>query len=190
MARRFPVDDPERRRWQDPERILTLAGIGEGMVFVDVGCGEGYFALPAARRVGPRGRVCAVDISPESIGRLRSRAVEEGLGNITPRTGRAEDTVFCEGCADIVFFGIDLHDFGDPVAVLRNAERMVAPGGRVADLDWKDEPMDLGPPPGIRFSAVKAGRLMESAGLRILSVQEAGPYHYLILAGKRQAAQR
>jgi ubiquinone/menaquinone biosynthesis C-methylase UbiE len=184
MARRFMVDDPDRRKWQEPEKILSLVGLREGMVFVDIGCGEGYFAIPAARRVGAKGRVYAADVNAEAVERLRARAVREGLGNIEARAGEAETTVFCDGCADIVFFGIDLHDFRDPVAVLRNAARMLAPGGRVADLDWKDEPMSLGPPQGIRLSPAKARSLVESAGLRVLSVQDAGPYHYLIMAGK------
>jgi ubiquinone/menaquinone biosynthesis C-methylase UbiE len=84
----------------------------------------------------------------------------------------------------MVFFGIDLHDFGDPVAVLRNARRMLGPEGRLLDLDWKDEPMEMGPPRWKRFSVEKAGSLMESAGLRVLSVRESGPYHYLIIAGR------
>jgi ubiquinone/menaquinone biosynthesis C-methylase UbiE len=187
MARRFLVDDPERRRWQDPEEILSRIGLREGMVFIDVGSGEGYFAIPAARRVGDNGRVFAVDINAEAIGNLRARAEQEGLNNISARAGEAETTMICEGCADIVFFGIDLHDFRDPVAVLRNAGRMIGPEGRVVDLDWKDEPMDLGPPIGIRFSVRKAHSLMESVGLRIQSVRDAGPYHYLIIAGHESA---
>jgi ubiquinone/menaquinone biosynthesis C-methylase UbiE len=184
MARRFMVDDPDRRRWQDPEEILTLIGLGEGMVFVDIGCGEGYFAIPAARRVGPSGKVFAVDINTESIGRLHTRAEEEGMKNLYVQAGEAETTLFCEGCADIAFFGIDLHDFRNPLAVLRNAERMLGPEGRIADLDWKDQPMVLGPPLEKRFSVEKAGNHMETVGLRIVSVQDAGPYHYLIIAGR------
>ncbi|MDD1665264.1 MAG: class I SAM-dependent methyltransferase [Methanomicrobiales archaeon] len=153
------------------------------MVFVDMGCGEGYFAIPAARRVGQRGEVFAVDINAESVERLRTQAKKEGLKNLTSWVGEAEKTCFCEGCADIVFFGIDLHDFRDPVAVLRNAEQMLGLAGRLVDLDWKDEPMEPGPPLGKRFSIGKARSLIESVGLRILSVKEAGPYHYLIIAG-------
>jgi ubiquinone/menaquinone biosynthesis C-methylase UbiE len=154
------------------------------MTFVDVGCGEGYFAIPAARRVRNFGRVYAVDINPESIERLRARAEKEGLANLISQAGGAETTVFCEGCADIVFFGIDLHDFQDPVAVLGNAKRMLGPRGRLVDLDWKDEPMDLGPPQGIRFPVGKARSLIESIGLRIHDVQDAGPYHYMVIAGR------
>ncbi len=179
---RFPVDDPDRRRWQDPGEILSSIGLSEGMTFVDVGCGEGYFAIPAARRVGPRGRVCAVDVNADAVEGLRARAKEEGLDNLHLRVGEAEHTRFCEGCADIVFFGIDLHDFRDPAAVLRNAREMLGPRGIVADLDWKAEPMAMGPPLEKRFPVGKARNLMTSAGLRVRKTTEAGPYHYLIIA--------
>jgi ubiquinone/menaquinone biosynthesis C-methylase UbiE len=183
-TRRFRADDPERRVWQDAEKILTSVGLSEGMVFVDIGCGEGYFAIPASRRVGPRGRVFAVDINAEAVARLEEQAKNEGMANLVLDVNEAENILFCEGCADIVFFGIDLHDFLDPVQVLGNAVRMLKPSGRLADLDWKDQPVDIGPPPEKRFSVEKARHLIEAAGLRIQSVQDAGPFHYLIIAIK------
>ena len=80
MAKRqFRSDDPERRQWQDPEQILSSIGVEPGMVFIDIGCGDGYFALPAARKVGPRGKVYANDIDPGAIERLRIQAEKEGL---------------------------------------------------------------------------------------------------------------
>ena len=183
MSRRqFSPDDPERRQWQDPEGILTLIGVVPGMVFVDMGCGDGYFALPAARRVGRLGSVYASDIDADAVERLRQRAVQEGLENLFTDVKEAEGTVVCEGCADVVFFGIDLHDFRDPAQVLLNAKKMLRPEGRLVDLDWKDQPMPFGLPLEKRFSVDKARNLIGSAGFRVVSVQEAGPYHYLIIA--------
>lgn len=183
-TRRFRADDPERKEWQDPELILPAIGLGEGMTFVDAGCGEGYFALPAARRVGPRGKVFAFDINPDAIAGLKEHAAAENLTNLTADVGAAEDTIACRSCADIVFFGIDLHDFADPAKVLQNAKTMLKPSGRLVDLDWKDFPMDFGPPAGKRFSPEKAKGLIEVAGFTVQSVQDAGPYHYLIIAGR------
>jgi hypothetical protein len=60
---------------------------------------------------------------------------------------------------------------------------MLRPSGRLVDLDWKDIPMDFGPPAEKRFSVAKAKTLIESAGFRILSAEDAGPYHYLIISG-------
>jgi ubiquinone/menaquinone biosynthesis C-methylase UbiE len=182
--RRFLADDPERKEWQDPDAILSSIGLSEGMVFIDIGCGEGYFALPACRRVGKKGAVYAIDINADAVARLQVEAATEGLHNLYADVMAAEKAVICQRCADIVFFGIDLHDLADPLTVLKNAKEMLKQDGRVADLDWKDAPMDVGPPPEKRFSEKKARSLIESAGLAVQSVQDAGPYHYLILAGR------
>jgi ubiquinone/menaquinone biosynthesis C-methylase UbiE len=180
--KQFPANDTERRKWQDPEKILTEIGLAPGMTFVDLGCGDGYFAIPASRLVGPKGRVIAIDIDDGAIGRLRQHAAEEGLSQLSAEVGVAEDTIACEGCADFVFFGINLHDFAYPAQVIRNAKRMLQPSGKLVDLDWKADPMPIGPPLEKRFSIAKAQELIESAGFHIILVAESRPYHYIIIA--------
>jgi ubiquinone/menaquinone biosynthesis C-methylase UbiE len=181
--RRFKSNDPERRQWQDPEEILTSAGLKPGMTFIDIGCGEGFFSIPASHLVGTHGHVIAYDINEEAINYLNNQVREEKLENIESMTGTGEDMVLCNGCADMVFFGIDLHDFDDPEKVLRNAKIMLKPDGIMADLDWKDHQMEFGPPLEKRFSLLKAINMIESAGFRIISTGDAGPYHYLVIAG-------
>ena len=179
---KFFHDDEERRRWQNPEAILVDIGLRSGFTFMDIGCGDGFFALPAARLVSEKGKVYGLDVDDEAIGRLKEKAVKEGLRNLNLKVGEAEDTILCEACADIVFFGIVLHDFKDPVRVLMNAKRMLKPAGRLINLDWKKEPMELGPPLRIRFSEEEAGRLIKEASFRIEAIKEAGPYHCIIVA--------
>jgi ubiquinone/menaquinone biosynthesis C-methylase UbiE len=174
--------EKERRKWQNPEAILTSIGLKSGFTFVDVGCGDGFFAVPAAKLVGKMGRVFGVDINPESIRRLEKKAESENLKNLELRLGRAEETVFCEGCADVVFFGIVLHDFDDPSKVLVNARKMLKRNGLLVSLDWKKEPMDVGPPLRIRFSEETAVRLIEAAGFKIETVKEWKPYNYIVIA--------
>ena len=182
IKRRFKSNDPERQQWQNPEEILSGAGLRSGMTFIDVGCGEGFFSIPAAHIVGPAGNVYAFDSNGEAVHQLKVQAQEEKQYHLATRTGTGEDTVICEGCADIVFFGIDLHDFDDPLQVLRNAKVMLKPEGILIDLDWKDRPMEFGPPLEKRFSQEKAIGLMESAGFKIISARESGPYHYIVIA--------
>jgi len=179
---RFYDDEEERRKWQDPEAVLTEIRLRAGFTFMDVGCGDGFFTLPAARFVGDRGRVYGLDMDAEAIERLKNKALREGLKNIDLKVGKAEDTVLCEACADIVFFGIVLHDFEDPARVLMNAKRAIKPDGRLVDLDWKKESMELGPPVRIRFSQEESVHLIESANFNVEAVKEFGPYHYLIVA--------
>jgi ubiquinone/menaquinone biosynthesis C-methylase UbiE len=181
-AHRRLNDEKERRKWQNPEAILADLGLEPGSTFIDVGCGDGFFTVPATRLVGRKGRVCGLDISDEAIGRLRARAAREGLDNLTLRTGAAEQTVFCATCADIVFFGIVLHDFADAAKVLLNAKKMLKPNGRLVDLDWKKKLMRIGPPLQIGFSQRRASSLIQTAGFKIKTVKQAGPYHYMIVA--------
>jgi len=183
MKQRHRADDLERRRWQNPEAIMTAIGIHAGMTFIDAGCGEGYFALPAARKVGTNGKVFAFDIDADAISILKGHAADEGLTNLSAEVGTAEESQPCRRCADFVFFGINLHDFANPMKAITNATVMLKSSGRLIDLDWKAIPMDFGPPAGKRFPEDKARDLIAAAGLRILSVQDAGPWHYLIIAG-------
>ena len=178
----FFWDESDRRRWQNPEAILADIGLKPGFTFIDVGCGNGFFALPAARLVGENGQVYGFDVNAEAIGMLKKKAMKEGLRNLDLRVGMAEETVLCHECADVVFFGIVLHDIKNTSRVLSNAKRMIKPKGTLVDLDWKKAPMNSGPPLRIRFSEEKAIRLIEAAGFNLKSVRNAGPHHYLIIA--------
>jgi ubiquinone/menaquinone biosynthesis C-methylase UbiE len=175
----FNLDEATRRSWYNPEAIL--ADLKEGMTFVDVGSAEGFFSLLAAKKVGSNGRVYAVDVDAHAIEKLQNQADAEGLNNIVAAIGRAEDTVFCHGCADMVFFSMDLHDFENPAQVLANARKMLKPSGRLVDLDWKKMAMEFGPPERIRFSEEKVAELLRAAGFQVESKKEAGPYHYIVI---------
>jgi ubiquinone/menaquinone biosynthesis C-methylase UbiE len=176
-----PFYDPERRKWQDPESILAQIGVKPGITFVDIGCGGGFFALPAARMVGAKGKVYGLDASTAAIASIKEQASREGLKNLDLTVGRAEEVIVCQRCADIVFFGIALHDFQDPPKVLENVKMIIKPTGKLVDLDWKQEAA-IGPPRHIRFDVAKASQLIEAAGYKIESIKDSGLYHYLIIA--------
>jgi ubiquinone/menaquinone biosynthesis C-methylase UbiE len=176
----FALDEATRRSWYNPENILQ--DLQAGMVFVDVGCGDGFFSILAAKKVGEKGRVYAVDSDVAAIEKLKRKAQAEGLKNIVSRAEPAEDTVFCNGCADFVFFSMVLHDFADPARVLRNARKMIKPTGTLIDLDWKKQEMSFGPPIKIRFSEAHASSLIHEAGFRVEGVRVAGDHHYFLTA--------
>ena len=176
----------EREQWQPPEDILDRIGVQPNSTFIDVGCGDGYFAIPAAHRVGPQGRVLGIDINTVALTRLQEKANQEHLTNLELTIGMAEEQVLCENCGDIVFFGINLHDFTNASQVLQNARRMLKPSGKLVNLDWKKEPMSIGPPLHIRFSQQEAINLIQGAQFHVIRIQDVGPYHYLIIASPFQ----
>lgn len=82
----------QHRVWQEENQgFLSRAGFKEGDTLVDLGCGPGFTTLDLARRVGPKGRVIAVDRDGErSIPRLQREADHAGLGNVETRVSDLE----------------------------------------------------------------------------------------------------
>lgn len=175
-------DETERREWQDPEAILQSIGLKTGHFFADIGCGNGYFTIPAARIVGSGGKVYGVDSNPEAIEELRKKVIEHSLNNLDLIVAKAEETVVCNRCLDIVFFGNVLHDFDDPTVVIENARKTVRLSGKLVNLDWKKVATPFGPPLSVRFNEEIATNLIESSGFKIEKIDESGKYHYILIA--------
>jgi ubiquinone/menaquinone biosynthesis C-methylase UbiE len=175
-------NEKARRRWQNPEQILFSIGIHTGMVMIDIGCGEGFFAIPAARMAGSRGMVIGIDKNAGAISRMLENASRKGVSNIQGIVGEAEDTVPCRGCADLIFFGIDLHDFFDPSKVVFNARKMIKPDGFLVDLDWRKESTPHGPPVSIRFTEEEAAAIITAGGFRVIRTELIEPWFYQLTA--------
>jgi ubiquinone/menaquinone biosynthesis C-methylase UbiE len=176
----FALDEATRRSWYNPEAILQNLRLG--MTFADIGCGDGFFTILAAKKVGQHGKVFAVDVDASAIQKLNKKAKAEGLNNVAAKIGRAEETIFCSECVDFLFYSMDLHDFDDPKKVLQNAKQMIKSGGQLIDLDWKKQEFPFGPPVRIKFSEEHASDLIKSAGFQIESIKNVGTYHYLVIA--------
>jgi len=159
-----------------------LEDLRSGMVFADIGCGEGFFSMLAAKKVGDKGKVYSVDVDASAIQKLKDKAEVEGLKNISAKVGMAEQTVFCDKCVDFVFYSMVLHDFNDSAVVLKNAKKMLKADGRLVDLDWKKQEMPFGPPFKIRFNEEHASNIVKKAGFQIDQVKAVGSYHYVITA--------
>ena len=180
----FTYNEQARRTILPPEKILKQIGLIEGNTFIDIGCNDGYFAIPAAQIVGSTGKIYGVDIDNSAINRLLQKAQKQNLNNIQAKVGRAESTLYCTACADFVFFGTVLHDFLDPRQVLKNAYEALAPSGKLVNLDWKKKKGEMGPPFEKRFSEETASGLMSQAGFKNIEIEEFSPDFYLISAAK------
>lgn len=182
----FSYNEDERRKIQNPEKILEEIGLRSGMTFIDIGCNDGFFTIPAAKIVGQQGMVYGIDVDAQALDRLTEKAKQEKLTNIVVQKGAGEETVVCLQCADIIFLGTVLHDFMDPSLVLSHAKEMLKNDGRIVNIDWKKEHGKIGPPFEKRFSEKTAVKLLEDAGLVIHAIESSSPLFYQIQAGKKK----
>ena len=163
-----------------PEEMLRRLGLSEttGDV-VDFGCGYGTFTLPAARLV--RGRVYALDIEPEMIDAVQRKTKEQALRNVEPvrRDFMAEGSGLPEACVDAVLLFNILHAEA-PVALLREAHRILAPRGKALVTHWvTDRPTPRGPSSEIRPKPEQCAAWALEAGLtQSTGPLDLPPYHY------------
>ncbi len=170
------LESPERRATQDPDRVWDRAELKPGETVVEVGAGTGYFALPAARRVGPSGRVYAVDVSGELIDLLHERRSHEKLPQLVPVRSTPESIPLDSGVADVLLLANVLHDI--PPSTLSEAVRLLRPAGRAVNVDWKKEDTPGGPPMEIRMTPGRASALLRTHGLAEVDRWPFGPWHY------------
>ena len=100
----------------------------------DVGCGEGYLTLEAARWAR---RVYAVDRSATVLARAKQLAERRKVTNVTWKRGEIEKLPLPDRSVDVVLLSQTLHHAADPGRVLREAARVLRPGGRVLILDLR-----------------------------------------------------
>jgi ubiquinone/menaquinone biosynthesis C-methylase UbiE len=177
------LEDPERLKWLPPAQVLAALNLRTGMRVADIGAGTGYFALPIAKPVGAKGHVYAVDLQPEMLAKLEAKLHDASVGNVSLHQGDASHVPLPDACCEVILFANLWHEINDHTAVVKEAARLLIPGGRVAILDWRAE-LDSppGPPKQIRIPAQSVCEFLEQHGCGTASKQDIGEYSYIVIA--------
>ena len=187
MANRFDpershrLDAPERAEWQKPGEVVDALSLSDGDCVVEVGSGTGYFTRLISRSVGDQGKVVAVDSQERMLDALRARCDAEGLTNVQLVAAPGEASTVEGGIAEVVFLANVTHEFDDLHLALREARRVIRPGGRIAVLDWARKESDVGPPLDHRLSETDLRIAADAVDLEPLETHTFLPHHYFVI---------
>lgn len=117
------------------ERMLAAAAIGAGQRVLDIACGTGEPAIPAALQVGPNGSVLATDFSDAMLAVAREKARDQGLGNIEFRRVDGEE-IELGARFDAVLIRFGIMFMPDALSCLKHSYRALKSGGRIAVSTW------------------------------------------------------
>lgn len=176
------LESPERAAWQKPDELVAALRLAPGDVAADVGAGPGYFTLRLARAVGPSGTVFGLDVDPRMTALLGERARAAGLANVEPVLAPDGDGVPPRPCQLILLVNA-FHHFPDGPGYLTRLAGALAPGGRLALVDFHEGDLPVGPPPEHRVTRAQIDRAVAGAGLRLVEELRLLPYqHFLLLS--------
>jgi arsenite methyltransferase len=165
----------------------AIAELAPGETVLDLGSGGGIDVILSARRVGPAGKAYGLDMTDEMLDLARRNASDAGVGNVEFLKGHIEDIPLPTGSVDVVISNCVINLSPDKGRVLREAARVLRPGGRlavsdvVADDDMDEETRrDMEAWTGCIAGALtrgEYGRLLAGAGLVDVELVESHRVH-------------
>lgn len=176
------LDNEWRRQLMPPTETLKKLGLAAEDSVADVGCGIGYFSIPAAEIIDHKNTVYALDISPEMLQTVKENAQRAGVENvITIQTGEY-DLKLPDAAVSFALAVNIIHEVEDHSRFLREIKRILQKQGKLAIIDWEKKPMTMGPPTAHRISADEMLSLLRENGFIIIGQQVIGEMFYTIQA--------
>jgi ubiquinone/menaquinone biosynthesis C-methylase UbiE len=169
----------------DRHELLRSLGVSEGKAVADLGCGTGFFTLPASELVGPTGKVYAVDVQQEMVDDLRARLAQQGITNVAVRRSSELEPSIPQRSVDLALVAFVLHEVDQRSSFLLATKRLLREGGRIAVLEWEKMETPVGPPLEMRLTPEEIVGDATAAGLTLEEQRSFHEWHYLLVFAPR-----
>jgi ubiquinone/menaquinone biosynthesis C-methylase UbiE len=179
------LERPEREKEEQPSKLLELLDLKPGEVVADIGAGSGYHTFRLAPRVGPAGKVLAVDIQKEMLDIIRQRMKEQKVENVEPVLGTETDPKLPAGGVDLILLVDVYHEFSHPYEMTEAMVRALKPGGRLVFVEFRLE--DPGVPIKLvhKMTQKQVKKEMEPHPLEHVKTIETLPWQHVIVFKKK-----
>lgn len=165
------LETPLTDRLLGTQATLDRMGLRPGQRVLEIGPGPGRLLIPAARRVLPGGEAVGLDLQPGMVERLRARAAEAGISNLTALLGDAARPCVSAASFDLVYLCTALGEIKEQEAALRQCYAALRPGGMLSITE-------IFPDPHYQ-SRTTVRQMAEAAGFRPHAVH--GPWYFFTI---------
>ena len=176
----------ERPQREEEERLTLLVRslkLKPGMNVADIGAGSGVISLLVAEKIGPAGKVFAVDVQDEMLKLLGRKIKKHKIKNIIPVKGSSKSPNLKENSLDLIFMVDVYHEFEFPYEMMVELTKALKPGGRIAFVEYRLEDPEV-PIKLVHKMSVKQVRKeaeQKEFGLKWLKTIDVLPRQHIIL---------
>ncbi len=179
------LEDPKRDAYQKPHEVLTALNLKPGEVIADIGAGSGYFTFRIAHHVGARGKVFAVDVSPDMIRHVNRRIRDLKTTNVVSILADADDPLLAGQSINRFFICDVWHHVENPTKYLATMKKMLKPGGEIVMIDFHKKELPFGPAMHMKIAREDLIKQMETNGFRLAKEHTFLPYQYFLVFALR-----
>jgi len=133
------LERPERNAEENTELLIQSLPVKPGEVIADIGAGTGYFTRQLAKKVGPQGKVFAVDIQPEMVALLSNRMTALSISNVQAFLGTITDPKLPPASVDWVLMVDVYHEFSHPYEMIQAICKSLKPRGKIIFVEFRGE---------------------------------------------------
>ena len=167
-----------------PEQNILHLGLKEGMRVADFGAGTGFYYQAVSHRVGPTGKVYAIEIQKDLVKKLENEIKQWGLLNVECIWGDIESfggTKIADNTMDVVIISNVLFQVDDKLGLIDEARRILKKGGEVLLVDWSESFGGMGPKIESVVNENTARVLFEKRGFKFIERISTTVHHYGII---------
>ena len=175
------LEDPKRDAYQKPHEVIHALGLKPGEVIADIGAGSGYFTFHLARHVGEKGKVYAVDISPDMILHINRRIRDTKTTNVASILADPADPLLPDQSVNRFFICDVWHHVENQTKYLSLMKKMLKPGGEVIMIDFHKKELPFGPPLQMKIAREDLIKQMETNGFRLTKEHTFLPHQYFLV---------
>jgi precorrin-6B methylase 2 len=133
------LERPERELEEKPDQMIESLGLKPGNVVADIGAGTGYITWRMAKKIGPDGKVYAVEIQQEMLDLLSENMKKRGVTNFVQTLGTETDPKLPTNSLDLIIMVDVYHEFSHPFEMTDAMVKALKVGGRLAFVEFKKE---------------------------------------------------